>query len=140
MCRQNKYRNVVAYWDDEAIRECRDIFTRPRNDKMEKIFSPHCQLAMCVKPAPLMLRSGTTAREACTILMLCTGTTGHVYLHLCPAAKTTGPVLLHLRVAPVANHLLRDHDSLYLRLHMQGISPRVLWEFLVKNPRYIPWV
>ncbi|KAL4308304.1 hypothetical protein GQ457_01G000050 [Hibiscus cannabinus] len=46
--RQKKYGNVVAYWDDEAIRECRGIFTRPRNDKREKIFSPHCQPAMHV--------------------------------------------------------------------------------------------
>ncbi|KAL4271454.1 hypothetical protein GQ457_13G018830 [Hibiscus cannabinus] len=98
------------------------------------------------------------AREACTInatirdhcpapLMLRTGTIGHVYpspvpvyLYLCPAIRTIGPVLLHLRVAPVANHLLGDHGTLYLRLHMQGISPKILWEFLVQNPRYIPWV
>ncbi|KAK8571324.1 hypothetical protein V6N13_103452 [Hibiscus sabdariffa] len=104
-----------------------------------------------------MLCSETTAREACTRplgplmcapamrvkpapLMLCAGTTGHVYpppmpvhLHLCPVVRTTVPVLQHLRVAPVADQLLGDHVSLYLRLHMQGISLRVLWKFWWKT-------
>ncbi|KAL4385583.1 hypothetical protein GQ457_15G017020 [Hibiscus cannabinus] len=69
--------------------------------KLEKIFSPHNQLA------------------------LPTGTTGHVYpppgpvyLHLRPAAKTTGRVLLPLSVAPAANRImLRYKVSVRVKVH-----------------------
>ncbi|KAL4297497.1 hypothetical protein GQ457_12G026410 [Hibiscus cannabinus] len=76
----------MAYWNDEAERKCRGIFTRYRKDKTrEDIFS--------TQPA------GPT-RETCTQLSGPLGLrTCPSTWHLNPAARTTRHVYWHLRPA-----------------------------------------